>query len=77
MDEPLLLPLGDELGVDAAVRVPVPVLEDVGVCDRLSVLEDESLPELLPVFEGLAPFVNEAVGVREIERESDCVLDGV
>lgn len=59
--------------------MPVPEGDDelVGVTEALAVDDVESVPVSLPVADGLAPRVTDAVGVRETERERLSVLDGV
>jgi hypothetical protein len=49
----------------------------VPVADKLSEVDGESEPESEPVEEGLAPAVNEAVGVRDADFERLTVIDGV
>jgi hypothetical protein len=66
-----------ELGVGTAVIVPDPVSEDVAVGDALMLAVAELVTESEPVFDGLAPTVNEAVGERETDPESDAVELGV
>ncbi len=56
--------------------VPVPVIELVVVADSLAVEVEESVPESLPVNDGPAPFVTDAVGEREIERDKLFVVEG-
>ena len=66
-----------ELGVGTAVTVPEPVSEDVAVGVALTLAVAELVTESDPVFDGLAPIVNEAVGERETDPESDAVELGV
>jgi hypothetical protein len=51
-----------EEGVCDAVLVPLPVDEPVPLTDALIVDVDESVPESLPLNDGPAPFVTDAVG---------------
>ena len=75
--DPLSLPLGvcDAVGVD--VLVPLPVFELVAVTDSLFVEVVESEPLSLPVNDGPAPFVTDAVGEREIDLDKLIVVVGV
>jgi hypothetical protein len=63
--------------------VPVPVVDGVALTEgvALTVIVVEPVPESDPVFEGLAPLVSDAVGVRERDAESvdveECVGGGV
>jgi len=68
-DDPLALPDGVWLGVreSEAVPDPVEVSELVGV--DVSVIVVEPVPVSVPVLDELAPFVTDAVGVRETDRE--------
>ena len=66
-----------ELGVGTAVIVPDPVSEDVAVGVALTLAVAELVTESEPVFDGLAPTVNEAVGEREADPESEAVEVGV
>ena len=63
----LCVVVGDCDGVDAAVPVPVLVIELVGVWETLAEGVVLAVPESDPVEEGLAPSVIEAVGVRETD----------
>ncbi len=65
--DPLLLSLGVCEAVGDAVLVPVPVIELVAVTDSLAVGVVESVPLSVPVKDGPAPFVTDAVGEREID----------
>ena len=73
----LSLPLGVCDAVGDAVLVPVPVIELVAVTDSLAVGVVESVPESLPVNDGPAPLVTDAVGECEIDLERLCVEVGV
>jgi hypothetical protein len=75
--DPLSLPEGVPLHVAVAVAESLPVGVTVGVCDVLAVEVVLADPLSLPVLLGPAPFVTLDVGVREIERERDCVELGV
>ncbi len=66
-----------ELGVGTAVIVPDPVSEDVAVGVALTLAVAELVTESEPVFDGLAPTDNEAVGEREADPESEAVEVGV
>jgi len=57
----------DDVGEPVPVRDPVAVPDDVGVEE--SVIVVEPVPESEPVFDGLAPEVRDAVGVRDSDRE--------
>ena len=57
--------------------VPLPVAEPVPLKDALIVDVAESLPLSLPVNDGPAPFVTDAVGEREIDFERLIVVVGV
>ncbi len=60
--DPLSLPVGVCEGVCDDVLVPLPVGEPVPLTDALIVDVDESVPESLPLNDGPAPFVTDAVG---------------
>ena len=75
--DPLSLPLGVCEAVGVAVPVPLPVLELVDVTDSLFVDVVESVPLSLPVNDGPAPFVTDAVGEREIDLDKLVVVVGV
>ncbi len=60
-------------GVIDDVPVPLPVLDDVGVTERLDVEVVLSVPLSEPVLDGLAPLVTEAVGVRDTDRDRESV----
>ena len=60
--EPLSLPVRVCDGVCDDVLVPLTVGEPVPLTDKLIDEEDESVPELLPLKDGPAPFVTLAVG---------------
>jgi hypothetical protein len=71
--------LGDGGGDGVPLAEPpierVEVIEPVGVDEKVIVVEP--VPEKEPVFEELAPAVNDAVGVRETDRERLVVELGV
>ena len=60
--DPLSLPVGVCVGVCDDVLVPLPVDEPVPLTDALIVDVDESVPESLPLNDGPAPLVTDAVG---------------
>ena len=64
-------------GVMDGVPVPLPVVVDVGVTERLSVDVVLLVPLSEPVELGLAPRVTDAVGVRDTERDRESVDVGV
>ena len=65
------------MAVGDVVPVPEIVALAVGVTDELIVLVDESVPLSLPVNDGPAPFVTDAVGEREIDVDKLVVVVGV
>ena len=75
--DPLSLPEGVCDGVCDDVLVAEPVDEPVPLKDALIVDVAESLPLSLPVNDGPAPFVTDAVGEREIDFERLVVVVGV
>ncbi len=66
-----------DVGVEEADGDPVPVPVNVGVADSLAVDVIDALPESEPVLDALAPAVNDDVGDLVMDRERDCVDDGV
>ena len=64
-------------GVSDDVPVPLPVLDAVGVTERLAVVVVLPVPVSEPVELGLAPRVTDAVGVRDTERDKESVDVGV
>ncbi len=75
--EPVSDPLDVCDGVCADVLVLLEVGEFVLVTDALIVDVDEAVPLSLPVIEGPAPFVTDAVGECEIDLERLSVVDDV
>ncbi len=75
--DPLSLPVGVCEGVCDEVLVPLPVGEPVPLTDALIVDVDESVPESLPLNDGPAPFVTDAVGECEIDLDKLVVVVGV
>ena len=69
----LSLPVGVCDAVGDAVLVPVPVIELVAVTDSLAVDVVESVPLSVPVSDGPAPFVTDAVGECEIDFDNEVV----
>jgi hypothetical protein len=74
-------PVSDPLDVCDGVCDDVLVLLEVGefvlVTDALIVDVDEAVPLSLPVIEGPAPFVTDAVGECEVDLERLSVVDDV
>ena len=75
--EPVLEPVPVPELVLVPVPVTVPVGDALGVCDALEMLVTLKVLLSLPVFDGLAPFVSDAVGVCVTDRERLNVGDGV
>ena len=75
--DPLSLPLGVCEAVCDEVLVPLPVFELVAVTDSLAVEDVESVPLSVPVNDGPAPFVTDAVGECEIDLDKLFVVVGV
>ncbi len=65
-----------EVGVCDAVLVPLSVDEPVPLTDALIVDVDESVPESLPLNDGPAPLVTDAVGECEIDLDKLIVVVG-
>ena len=74
--DPLSLPVGVCVGVCDDVLVPLPVAEPVPLTDALIVDVDESVPESLPLNDGPAPLVTDAVGECEIDLDKLIVVVG-